>query len=159
MKLNPITTWNQGSLMPGYCKSNSLCGTTGQTPLSFPKKINGCFQILQQAMCGDNERNDLVLMMNGRHPPIQYCPLTLNFKVVLKICKKLNLRSKNEVPARKKKKLILYRVRQMDISNEREHLLITYHMPHLAVSPIYEERVPYIIVPRAGKNVDRTGYI
>lgn len=32
-------------------------------------------------------------------------------------------------------------------------------MPHLAVSPIYEERVPYIIVPRAGKNVDRTGYI
>lgn len=42
--------------------------------------------------------------MNGRHPPIEYCPLTLNFKVVLEIYKKLNLRSKKrEVPAREKK--------------------------------------------------------
>lgn len=98
-------------------------------------------------MCGDNERNDLVLLMNRRHPPIKYCPLTLHFKVILEICKKLNLRSKNEAPARrrKKKKLILDTERQMNISNEHEHLLITYHIQDLAMSAIYEETVPYII--------------
>lgn len=33
----------------------------------------------------------------------------------------------------------------MNISNEHEHLLITYHIQDLAMSAIYEEIVPYII--------------
>lgn len=54
----------------------------------------------QQAMCGDNKSNDLVLM-NGRYLPFKYYPFMLNLEVVLEICKK-NLRIKKEVPARKK---------------------------------------------------------
>lgn len=54
----------------------------------------------QPAVCGDNKRNGLILM-NGRHLPFKYCPLTLNLEVVLELCKK-KLRIKKEVPARKK---------------------------------------------------------
>lgn len=44
-----------------------------------------------------------------------------------------------------KKKLILDTERLMNISNEHEQLLITYHIQDLAMSAIYEEIVPYII--------------
>ena len=69
--------------------------------------MNGCFQILQQAT-HDNETNDLVSMMNGRHPPIKYWPLPL--KVVLEIYKKLNLRNKKKrFPPEKKGANSVYR--------------------------------------------------
>lgn len=100
-------------------------------------------------------------MMNRRHPPIKYCPLTLHCKVILEICKKLNLRSKNEVPARRRKenKLILCTERQMNICNEHEHLLITYHIQDLAMSAIYMKRWCHIsLVLRAGKKQD-WGYL
>lgn len=110
-------------------------------------------------MCGDNERNYLALMMKRRHPTIKYCPLTLNFKRILEIGKKLNLRSKNEVPARRRKKKInLCTERQMNISDEHGHLLITYHIQDLAMSAIYEEIVPYIVSSQGReKNDNKTG--
>lgn len=45
----------------------------------------------------------------------------------------------------KKKALNLRTERQMNISNEHEHLLITYHIQDLAMSAIYQEIVPYIV--------------
>lgn len=63
--------------------------------------------------------------------------LTLNFKVVLEIRKKLNLRSKKEAPARKKKELFLYTESQMNVSNEDEHLLITCYIQDLAMTLLH----------------------
>lgn len=70
--------------------------------------------------------------------------LTLNFKVVLEICKKLNLRSKKEARARKSQEPSLYTEGQMNVSNEDEHLLITCYIQDRAMSAICEDIVPYI---------------
>lgn len=91
--------------------------------------------------------------MNGSHLPIKYYPLiTLNFKIVLEIRKKLNLRSKKEAPARKKQELFLYTESQMNVSNEDEHLLITCYIQDLAMSAICEDIVPYITSSQGREN-------
>lgn len=52
----------------------------------------------------------------------------------------------------------MYTESHLNISNEDEHLLITYYIQDLAMCTICEEIVPYIILS-AGKNDDRTGNI